>query len=63
MKIPLPYQIQVLRRERNAARREAGRLGEKLHTSRLEIIVLRYRVKELEDKQQSADAYKAEGGE
>lgn len=39
--------VKQLRRDRKAALRECGRLGEKLHASRLEIIVLQYRVKDL----------------
>ena len=50
--------IQELRSERKAALRECGRLGDKLHTSRLEIENQRHRIKELEDKLQQQDAYK-----
>jgi flagellar motility protein MotE (MotC chaperone) len=42
--------IAALRRQRKAALRECGHLGEKLHTARLEIEVQRHRIKELEDK-------------
>lgn len=48
LNLPVRQYIQTLRSERKAALRECGRLGEKLHTSRLEIIVLRRRVKDLE---------------
>jgi len=57
--IPRPARdlIAALRRQRKAALRECGRLGEKLHTARLEIENQRHRIKELEDKLQQ-DAYK-----
>lgn len=48
--------MQQLRKDRKAALRECGRLGEKLHTSRLEIEALRAKVNDLERKT-SADAY------
>jgi hypothetical protein len=51
-------ELQNLRRQRKAALRECGRLGDKLHTARLEIEVQRHRIKELEDKLQQQDAYK-----
>jgi hypothetical protein len=58
--IPRPVRdlIKDLRRQRKAALRECGRLGEKLHTARLEIEVQRHRIKELESKQLQQDAYK-----
>lgn len=46
----LRTELQQLRRDRKAALREGGRLGEKLHTARLEIEHLRNQVKGLEHK-------------
>jgi len=46
---PVVELIKDLRRGRKAALRECGRLGDKLHTSRLEIEVLRSLVKKLEN--------------
>jgi len=57
LNLPVRQYIQTLRRERKQALRECGRLGDKLHTARLEIEVQRHRIKELEDKLQQ-DAYK-----
>jgi predicted nucleic acid-binding Zn-ribbon protein len=49
-------QLQTLRRDRKAALRECGHLGDKLHTSRLETEVLRHKVRELERKLSQARA-------
>lgn len=51
---PVKELIRDLRRSRKAALRECGHLGDKLHTAKLEIIVLRARVRELENKMNSA---------
>jgi len=58
LNLPVRQYIQTLRRERKQALRECGRLGDKLHTARLEIEVQRHRIKELESKQLQQDAYK-----
>jgi hypothetical protein len=47
----LGHHFKLILRERKAALRECGRLGDKLHTTKLEIEVMRARIKELERKQ------------
>jgi hypothetical protein len=51
---PAEALIAALRRQRKAALRECGRLGDKLHTARLEIENQRHRIKELEEKVRDA---------
>lgn len=57
---PVRDYIQQLRRERKAALRECGHLGEKLHTTRLVIELQRHRIKDLESQIKDADSARYE---